>query len=94
MLSARLTHYVTPLRHCASYEEGERTVDSRKVVASTNHDPFLFEITLGMVGMRADATATSHATWLTSWDIAPLYFNCPVCNCAVLQRFEQTLVSA
>ncbi len=77
-------HYVTfSLTPWASYEDGLKY--SGKVKASTNHDPFLLKITLGLAGTRADATATSYAPLLTLWDSATVL--CLAGICSVLQRF-------
>ncbi len=80
--------YVTfSLRPWASYEDGLNY--SGKVKASTNHDPFLLKITLGLAGTRADATATSYTPLLTLWESATVL--CLACICSVLQRFQTNL---
>ncbi len=68
--------YVTfSLRPWASYEDGLK--DNGKVKASTNHDPFLLKITLGLAGTRADATATSYTPLLTRYcTLSSLYLLC------------------
>ncbi len=71
----------------ASYKDGLKY--SGKVKDSTNHDPFLLKITLGLAETRADATATSYTPLLTLWDGATVLSL--ACICSVRQRFGTNL---
>ncbi len=77
--------YVTSLRPWGSYKDGLK--HSGKVKSSTINDPFLLKITLGLVGMWSDATATSYAQLLTlGWQYCTLSSLYLLCTSAVSKK--------